>query len=138
MFAHGFISPDQQRLIRQAKTFCLDATHSISKRYRDILYTIVIRNDFIDGGHPVAYMVTNDHSIGPIVQWLTFWKENNLIVNPAQITIDRSESETNAIKAVFPDCGIQYCLFHVAQAWGRQLNNLDKSEPTPRDNCIVR
>lgn len=116
LFAYGFSSPAQQSTIKECHTFCLDATYGISRRVNDILYSIVVRDELIDRGHPVAYMITNDHTLGPVTQWLRHLKDNGLMVDPKQITIDCSDAETTAIKNVFPGCEIQYCLFHVSQA----------------------
>ncbi|KAI8976785.1 hypothetical protein BDB01DRAFT_727351 [Pilobolus umbonatus] len=48
------------------RTYCLDATHSITKRL-DEIYSIVIRDDILGRGFPCTYMITNDHSVGSIV-----------------------------------------------------------------------
>lgn len=138
LFALGFISPQQQELIKKSRTFCLDATYNISRRVDDILYSIVVRDELIDRGHPVAYMITNDHSLGPVTQWLNYLKTNGLVVNPEQITIDCSDTETTAIRNIFPSCDIQYCLFHVSQAWNRQLNLKVRTGVSPADNRIMR
>ncbi|KAI8876173.1 hypothetical protein K501DRAFT_298979 [Backusella circina FSU 941] len=72
-----------------------------------IMYTIVIHDDDIERDFPVTFMFSNDQTIGVITQWLSFL-----------ITID-SHTELNAISTTFPACKIQYCLFHVSQAWGQ-------------------
>lgn len=138
LFALGFISPFQMSRITSVKAYCLDATHCITKRSDEILYTIVIKDDYLGRGFPCAYMVTNDHSLGPIVQWLQFLKSKGLIVDPLQFTIDCSDAETNAINNIFPGCAIQYCLFHVSQAWNRQIALKVKSGGRPVDNRILR
>ena len=74
-----------------------------------------MRDELIDCGHPVVYMITNDHILGPVTQWLQYLKNNVLIVDPQQVTIDCSQAETTAIKNIFPGCEIQYCLFHVSR-----------------------
>ncbi|KAI9473956.1 MAG: hypothetical protein EXX96DRAFT_488370, partial [Benjaminiella poitrasii] len=78
----GIYDPFQKDRIQLVKAYCLDATYSISKSSDDIMYTIVIRDDNLDRGFPCSYMITNNHSVGPIVQWLQFLKESNLIINP--------------------------------------------------------
>ncbi|OAD68362.1 hypothetical protein PHYBLDRAFT_150542 [Phycomyces blakesleeanus NRRL 1555(-)] len=138
LYACGFTSPFQQSKIKAAATFCMNATYSITQRSDDILYTIVIRNEELDRGFPCAYMLTNDHSLGPIVQWLKHLKDNQLVVNPWQFTIDCSDAETNALMAIFPGCQIQYCLFHVSQAWYRRLNLKVKTGNTAAQNRLVR
>ncbi|OAD68351.1 hypothetical protein PHYBLDRAFT_68897 [Phycomyces blakesleeanus NRRL 1555(-)] len=138
LYACEFTSPFQQSKIKAAATFCMDATYSITQRSDDILYTIVIRNEELDRGFPCAYMLTNDHSLGPIVQWLKHLKDNQLVVNPWQFTIDCSDAETNALMTIFPGCQIQYCLFHVSQAWYRRLNLKVKTGNTAAQNRLVR
>lgn len=83
-------------------------------------------------------MITNDHYLGPIVQWLQYLKDNNLIVDPKLFTIDCSTAETNATGTIFPGCQIQYCLFHVSQAWYRQLNTQVKYSGSAADDRMVR
>ncbi|OAD77249.1 hypothetical protein PHYBLDRAFT_164161 [Phycomyces blakesleeanus NRRL 1555(-)] len=131
LYACGFASPFQQGKIKAATTFCMDATYIITQRSDDILYTIVIRDEELDRGFPCAYMLTNDHSLGPIVQWLKHLKDNQLIVNP-------HNAETNALAAIFPGCQIQYCLFHVSQEWYRQLNLKVKTGSTVNENRLIR
>ncbi|OAD72396.1 hypothetical protein PHYBLDRAFT_169527 [Phycomyces blakesleeanus NRRL 1555(-)] len=138
LYACGFTSPFQQSKIKAAATFCMDATYSITQRLDDILYTIVIRDQELDRGFPCAYMLTNDHSLGPIVQWLKHLKDNQLVVNPRQFTINCSDTETNALMTIFPGCQIQYCLFHVSQTWYRQLNLKVKTGNTAAQNHLIR
>ena len=56
--------------MRNAISFCLDATHDVSQGVDVIMYTLLIRDEEICLGWPVGYMMTNDHSVAPIVQWL--------------------------------------------------------------------
>lgn len=35
--------------------------------------------------------------------------------------VDCAVTETEAIKAIFPEASIYYCLFHVAQIWERHM-----------------
>ncbi|OAD66354.1 hypothetical protein PHYBLDRAFT_175166 [Phycomyces blakesleeanus NRRL 1555(-)] len=102
LYACGFISRFQQSKIKAAATFYMDATYSITQRSNDILYTIVIRDEELDRGFPCAYMLTNDHSLSPIVQWWKHLKDNKLVANPWQFTIDCSNAKTNALMAIFP------------------------------------
>lgn len=139
LFAFGFVSSFQKDRIAAVKAYCLDATYCITKRSDEILYTIVIRDNRLGRGFPCGYMITNDHSLGPLVQWLQFLKNENLIVDPEQFTIDCSDAEANAINNVFPGCSIQYCLFHVSQAWNRQISlKIKKAGGTPAENRILR
>ncbi|OAD74567.1 hypothetical protein PHYBLDRAFT_145004 [Phycomyces blakesleeanus NRRL 1555(-)] len=138
LYACGFTSPFQQSKIKAAATFCMDATYSITQRSNDILYTIVIHDEELDRGFPCAYMLINYHSLDSIVQWLKHLKDNQLVVNPRQFTIDCSDAETNSLVAIFPGCQIQYCLFHVSQAWYRQLNLKVKTGNTAAQNHLVR
>lgn len=132
------MSPFQMGRLTTVKAYCLDATHCITSRSDEILYTIVIRDDRLGRGFPCGYMITNEHSLGPIVQWLQFLKNKGLIVDPLQFTIDCSDSETSAINNIFPGCSIQYCLFHVSQAWNRQLALKVKSGGRPAENRLLR
>ncbi|KAI9243252.1 hypothetical protein BDA99DRAFT_544547 [Phascolomyces articulosus] len=63
-------------------------------------------------GYPIAYMFTNDHSAGPIQQWLIFLCDSYSFIIQ-QITIDYSILEVNAIQSVYPNTMIYYCAFYV-------------------------
>ncbi|OAD78453.1 hypothetical protein PHYBLDRAFT_140530 [Phycomyces blakesleeanus NRRL 1555(-)] len=69
-FAFGFQSSSQMMLMRISESFCLDATHNISARNIEILYSLVTHHSDTAKGSSVAYIITNDHSVGPINQWL--------------------------------------------------------------------
>ncbi|KAG2228684.1 hypothetical protein INT48_005377 [Thamnidium elegans] len=139
LFALGFMSPFQKERLVAVNIYCLDATYFITKRTDEILYTIVIRDNHPGRSFPCGYMITNDHSLGPIVQWLQFLKNKGVIVDPLLFTIDCSDSEMNAINNFFSGCSIQYCLFHVSQAWNRQLVLKVKAvSGIPADNRILR
>ncbi|OAD68589.1 hypothetical protein PHYBLDRAFT_63502 [Phycomyces blakesleeanus NRRL 1555(-)] len=60
VFACGFMSPIQQNKMKNAASFCLHATYGISEKIDKILYTLLIRDEEIGRGWPVAYMITND------------------------------------------------------------------------------
>ncbi|OAD79042.1 hypothetical protein PHYBLDRAFT_62193 [Phycomyces blakesleeanus NRRL 1555(-)] len=115
-FAYGFMSPTQQIKMRNAVSFCYDTTHAISGKIDEILYTLLVCDKEIGRGWPVAFMVTNDWGVGPIVQWLQFLKSSLLLINPQQITIDCCSAEVHAIQPTFPSTQIQFCIFHVTQA----------------------
>jgi hypothetical protein len=68
LFAYGFVSPLQQQKMKNALSFCLDATHGISQNIDQVLYTLLIRDNAIGRGWPVGFMITNDKTVGPIVQ----------------------------------------------------------------------
>ncbi|EIE76800.1 hypothetical protein RO3G_01504 [Rhizopus delemar RA 99-880] len=123
LFACGFVSSDQQIRMKNPKALCLDVAHGISSNLSDILYTLIIRDDSIGRGWPVAYMVTNDRSTGSIVEWLQHLRNSGLLVDPEQFTIDCYQSEVNAITRIFnPNrTKIQFCVFHVTQAWNKHL-----------------
>ncbi|KAG2196263.1 hypothetical protein INT46_007347 [Mucor plumbeus] len=107
LFAYGFQSQIQSRKMEQHQSFCLDATH-----VKDLL---------TEKGYPVAYMVTNDQSVGPVNQWLVYLRDNCNFA-PTAITIDCSLAEVNAIKAAFRNqVVIYYCAFHVWRAWKDNL-----------------
>lgn len=132
-----FMSPFQIDWRTTVKVCCLDATHCITSISDEILYIILIRDDRLGCGFPCGYMVTNKNSLGPIVQWLKSLKNQDIIVDPMQFTIDCSDSETSTISNIFPVCPIQYCLFHVSQAWNRQLSLQAKSGGRPADNRLL-
>ncbi|KAI9247952.1 hypothetical protein BDA99DRAFT_564922 [Phascolomyces articulosus] len=67
-------------------------------------------------------MFTNDHSAGPIQQWLIFLCDNCSFVIQ-QMTIDCSILEVNAIQSVYLNAMIYYCAFHVLQAWNCNLKS---------------
>ena len=121
-YAFGFVSPIQLAQLQHSRTVCMDATHKVTDRLTDIMYTIVTRDPYTGCGYPVAYMFTNDLSSGPIHQWLEFLR-NTYGMDIVQMTIDCSIPEVNAIQAQFPGVGIHYCAFHVLQAWNRNLKS---------------
>jgi hypothetical protein len=88
--------------MKNALSFCLDTTHGISQNIDQVLYTLLIRDNAIGRGWPVGFMITNDKTVGPIVQWFQYLKDQNLLVNPKQFTIDCCQAEVNAIQATFP------------------------------------
>ncbi|OAD68776.1 hypothetical protein PHYBLDRAFT_150368 [Phycomyces blakesleeanus NRRL 1555(-)] len=122
-FAYGFMSPVQQEKMKTATSFCLDATHAISSNMNEILYTLLVRDEDIGRGWPVAFMVTNDQGVSPIVQWLQFLKRSSLLVDPKQFTIDCCAAEVHAIQTTFPATSIQFSIFHVTQAWNQKLSD---------------
>ncbi|KAI8388439.1 uncharacterized protein BYT42DRAFT_484227, partial [Radiomyces spectabilis] len=75
---------------------------------------------------------------GSSTQWLLFLRNCGLIVSPQQFTIDCGDAETGTSQNGFPGCNIQYRLFHVSQAWGRQLNQKIKPGSTAGDNRVTR
>ena len=140
LFAYGFSSPDQQNRMNNADAFCLDATHSITSSISDILYTLIIRDNRIGRGWPVAYMITNDHSTGPIVECLQHLRDACLLVDPKQFTIDCCQAEVNAITNTFDlsKTKIQFCIFHVTQAWNKHLASVSVSGFLPAENRALR
>lgn len=119
-FAKGFLSQAQYSQMESATTFSMDATYNVVQNREIIMYSLVVAHRNTGQGYPVAYMFTNDHSVGPLVQWLAFLK-SNANMNPTQMTIDCSIPEVNAIKATFPNVAIRFCAFHVAQAMKRYV-----------------
>ncbi|OAD74578.1 hypothetical protein PHYBLDRAFT_67505 [Phycomyces blakesleeanus NRRL 1555(-)] len=139
VFACGFMSPIQQNKMKNAASFCLDATHGISEKIDEILYTLLIHDEEIGRGWPVAYMITNDRGVSPIVQWLQFLKSSLFLVNPKQITIDCCSAKVHAIQTIFPITQIQFCIFHVTQAWNRKLSDSVKIPGSlPSEACLLR
>ncbi|OAD66587.1 hypothetical protein PHYBLDRAFT_175135 [Phycomyces blakesleeanus NRRL 1555(-)] len=60
VFACGFMLLIQQNKTKNAASFCLDIMSGISEKIDEILYTLLIRDEEIGRGWPVAYMITND------------------------------------------------------------------------------
>ena len=139
LFGPGFSSPLQQTKMRNAISFCMDATHDVYQGVDVIMYTLLISDEEICRGWPVAYMITNDQTVAPIVQWLQFLKSSNVLVYPKQFTIDCCKAEVRAISTVFPQASIQYCVFHVLQAWGRKTDIVCKAPSgIPAENKLLR
>jgi hypothetical protein len=121
LFAYGFQSQIQSRKMEQHQSFCLDATHGISSQSMEVLYTLLVKDLLTGKGYPVAYMVTNDRSVGPVNHWLVYLRDNCNFA-PTTITIDCSLAEVNATKAAFRNqVVIHYCAFHVWRAWKDSL-----------------
>ncbi|OAD67595.1 hypothetical protein PHYBLDRAFT_151106 [Phycomyces blakesleeanus NRRL 1555(-)] len=117
-FVFGFQSPSQMMLMRISRSFCLDATYNISACNIEILYSLVTRHPDTGKGSPVAYMITNDHSVSPINQWLVHLRKKSCFT-PLYITIDCRIAEVNAITAALPQAIIHFCEFHVLQQLGK-------------------
>ena len=112
VYSFGFLSPTQLQFLQQARSVCLDATYNITADVNDIMYTIVTKDSYTGTGYPNAYMFTNNHSAGPIKEWLSFLHDQcGLLVE--HMTIDCCIVEVNTIDAVFPMASIHYCAFHV-------------------------
>ncbi|KAG1562966.1 hypothetical protein G6F47_000554 [Rhizopus delemar] len=114
LFACGFVSLDQQIRMKNSKAF------------------------LIGRGWPVAYMITNDRSTGPIVEWLQQLRNSGFLIGPEQFTIDCCPSEVNAITRIFNPTRtkIQFYVFHVTQAWNRHLASVSVPGNTPGENQI--
>ncbi|OAD79032.1 hypothetical protein PHYBLDRAFT_62203 [Phycomyces blakesleeanus NRRL 1555(-)] len=121
-FAFGFQSPMQVSIMRISQSFCLNATHSISSRSDEVLYTLVTGHPQTGKGFPVAYMVTNNQTAIPIKLWLDHLRIKSSFV-PMNITIDCSIMEINAIKEALSHATIHYCDFHVLRAWQHNLDS---------------
>ncbi|OAD72009.1 hypothetical protein PHYBLDRAFT_169918 [Phycomyces blakesleeanus NRRL 1555(-)] len=115
-FAFGFQSPSQIALMTISKSVCIDATHGISARSMEVLYSIVTHHPETGKDMPITYMITNDHSATPIDQWLVHLYTNSGFTS-TNIAIDCSIAEINAITAVLPQAAIHFCNFHVLCAW---------------------
>ncbi|OAD67117.1 hypothetical protein PHYBLDRAFT_174501 [Phycomyces blakesleeanus NRRL 1555(-)] len=122
LFAFGFQLPAQVRVMRIATSFCLDATHGISARSGEVMYSLVTQHNVTGKGFPVAYMVTNDQTVRSISQWLMHLHERSYFC-PLNITIDCSIPKVNAITSAFPHVAIHYCEFHILCAWQTNLDN---------------
>ncbi|KAG2192873.1 hypothetical protein INT47_006045 [Mucor saturninus] len=140
LFACEFVSPDQKIQMKNSSAFCLDASHSISSNMADILYTLIIRDNSIGRGWPDAYMITNDHGTGLMVEWLQHLRDSRLLVDPEQFTVDCCQAEVNAITNTFDPAKtrIQYCVFHVTQAWNKHLASVSVPGFLPAQNRVLR
>jgi hypothetical protein len=137
-FYYGIISPWQMSIMGVSKSFSLDSAFGISSRSSEVLYSLVVRHPDTGKGVPVGYMITNNQSVAPVLNWLRFLK-NNCAMSPEQITIDCSIPESDAIRATFGEnCRIQLCLFHVAQFWSRNLATKVKNCPEDSNAKVVR
>ncbi|OAD75676.1 hypothetical protein PHYBLDRAFT_143924 [Phycomyces blakesleeanus NRRL 1555(-)] len=138
-FAYGFMSPIQQEKMKTATSFCLDVTHAISSNVNEILYTLLMRDEDIGRVWPVAFIVTNDRGVSPIVQCLQFLKRSSLLVDPKQFTIDCCAAEVHAIQTTFLATSIQFCIFHETQAWNQKLSDSVKTPGSlPSEARILR
>lgn len=128
-FTLGLISEGQHRLLTEARSFSLEATHHMSTIKNGQLYTIVVLNPATGRGCPAAFLFTADNSVTPIADWLCFLRERGMgLPNLCQITIDCSIVEVNAIRRIFPGLPIQWCTWHVQRAWNTNIRKLVKSQ----------
>lgn len=135
-FSFGFVSPWNKSNLLVSTSFCLDATHNTTNIKKGILYTIVVRNRVTGTGCPVAYFFTKDHSMLPLKHFLDFIKNTVGLQNPAKITIDVSNAELNAIRAIYPRTEVQWCLFHVARAWAKAIREQVKLGSFALNNIV--
>jgi hypothetical protein len=117
------------------QAYSLHATHKVTSDKRVVLYTLLVRHVNTGMGYPVAYLLTNDQSCGPLIQWLNFLKTQS-DMQPEQITIDICPAESLAIQRAFPNVDIRYCSFHVIWAWKTQLQ--DKVNLTNTTNQAIK
>ncbi|OAD75693.1 hypothetical protein PHYBLDRAFT_72883 [Phycomyces blakesleeanus NRRL 1555(-)] len=75
-FAFGFQSPIQVSIMRISQSFCLNATHSISSRSDEVLYTLVTHYPQTEKGFPVAYMHNLDSKIKLNASYISEQLEN--------------------------------------------------------------
>jgi hypothetical protein len=62
-------------LLRNADFFFLGSTFGISSEANVILYSLVVRHPVSHKEVPVAYLLTNDHYLTPVLIWHKFLKE---------------------------------------------------------------
>jgi hypothetical protein len=102
-------------IMKVSKYFSLDSTFGISSRSNEVLYSLVIRHPGTGKGVPVGYLLTNDQSVAPVLEWLKFFRDN-CSMQLEQVTVDCSIPEADAIRATFGgNCRIQLCFLHVTQ-----------------------
>ena len=79
------------------------------------MYTMVNRHPIAGRGVPVAYLITADLSLIPLVRW--FYSLASIGLIPQRITIDRGYAKDNALTIVWPECTIQHCVWQVQRGW---------------------
>ncbi|EIE76691.1 hypothetical protein RO3G_01395 [Rhizopus delemar RA 99-880] len=137
VFFYGFISSWQMDIMKVSKCFSLDSTFGISSRSNEVLYSLVVRHSDTGKGVPVGYLLTNDQSVTPVLEWLKFFRDH-CSMQPEQITVDCSIPEADAIRVTLGEnCRIQLCFFHVAQCWSRNLATKVKNQPGQYNNMKV-
>ncbi|KAG2191501.1 hypothetical protein INT47_010970 [Mucor saturninus] len=105
LFAFGFQSPTQVQIMSLSQSFCLDATHRVSCRSTEVMYSLVTKHPETGKGYPLVYL-----------------RQTNPF-NPLAITIDCCIAEANAITSALPQTSIHYCEFHVLRAWQHNLDS---------------
>ncbi|KAG1147576.1 hypothetical protein G6F37_001447 [Rhizopus arrhizus] len=117
--------------------FSLDSAFGASSRSNEVLYSLVVRHSDTEKGVPVDYLLINDQSVAPVLEWLKLFRDN-CSMQPEQITVDCSIPEADAIRANFGEnCRIQSCFLHVAQCWSRNLETKAKNQPGQYNNTKV-
>ncbi|XP_049815893.1 uncharacterized protein LOC126262984 isoform X2 [Schistocerca nitens] len=116
----------QVELLRKYGTVCLlDATYKTTK-YDIPLFFITVKTN-------VCYLVVGFFYVQvedtqSICEALNIFKEWNVDMSPGYWVTDFSESEINAIQAVFPCSKVYLCSFHREQAWNRWLREHVKEQ----------
>ncbi|KAI8974430.1 hypothetical protein BDB01DRAFT_806541 [Pilobolus umbonatus] len=117
-FVSGFISPLQQECLKTCMKVCLVATTDIGIDGDMILYSLII---YEHGRiYPACYMFTNSPYIQAVIQWMSFLKENQLLLSVKEIvtdcellTMEGPDQDIQPLIDLFPDCKISYSLCHV-------------------------
>ncbi|KAG0275011.1 hypothetical protein BGZ97_010405, partial [Linnemannia gamsii] len=74
-FALGFMSPFQKHSFRaQYDAIGLDSTYGTNRKKYE-LYTIVTQDPITMKAIPVAFLITNDHTVTPLQAWFTHIKQ---------------------------------------------------------------
>ncbi|KAG0738723.1 hypothetical protein G6F57_006504 [Rhizopus arrhizus] len=124
-------------IMKVSKYFSLDSAFGTSSRSNEALYSLAVRHPDTEKEVPVDYLLTNDQSVAPVLEWLKFFRDN-CSMQPEQITVDCSIPDADAIRATFgQNCRIQSCFFHVAQCWSRNLATKVKNQPGQYNNTKV-
>ncbi len=120
-----------------SNVLCVDSTHNTNK-YKFPLYSLVVRDGF-GKGYPVAHMITNRPESYGIVK-LFYEKVRSGLgdqadeLNPRFLMSDDKGYFVTAFKEVFPysDPLWLICIWHVKQAWKRNLNKISDGEEQVR------
>ncbi|KAF9939433.1 hypothetical protein BGZ65_010487 [Modicella reniformis] len=125
---HGFASRWQlEQLLAYGDTICIDGTHKIYGHDTN-LFTIVVKSDQTQSGIPVAFLLTRSPKTDVVTMWLRALKDKlrsdfHKDYSPRVAVMDMGHVEFSAVKQVFPEARIFFCVFHVLQAWNRNFSD---------------
>ncbi|KAF9994166.1 hypothetical protein BGZ80_007900, partial [Entomortierella chlamydospora] len=98
---------------------CMDSTHKVVKKLRPASEA---SSQVYEAAFLFTLLVKDRYSIA---HWLA-WLKDACRFRANGFMVDCSVVEHAGIKAVFSDCQLYYCSFHVAQVWERNLRSKGK------------